>query len=58
MGMGQPLGPIFANNNSMCFYEKKWLEKCPDDFRPVFYKRYIDDTFIFFQRQISCPPFI
>ena len=39
----------------MCFHEKKWLEKFPDDFRPVFYERYIDDTFILFKDQSHAP---
>ena len=43
--MGLPLGPTFANI-FMCFNEEIWLNDCPDDFKPVFYARYIDDTFV------------
>ena len=56
LSMGQPLGPTFANI-FMCFHEEMWLEQCPDDFRPVFYKRYIDDTFILFKDKLHFPLF-
>ena len=28
------------------FYERKWLEKCPLEFQPVFCRRYVDDIFV------------
>ena len=43
-------GPTFANI-FMCFNEKFWLDECPDEFKPVFYRRYIDDTFVLFRHQ-------
>ena len=46
--MGSPLGPTLANA-FLCFYEKKWLEKCPPEFKPVFYRRYVDDIFVLFK---------
>ena len=48
LGMGLPLGPTFANI-FLCFHESLWLSNCPDQFKPVFYKRYIDDTFLLFR---------
>ena len=45
--MGLPLGPTLANI-FMCALEKCWLDDCPASFRPVFYQRYIDDTFLLF----------
>ena len=45
--MGLPLGPTFANI-FMSYHEKKWLEDCPTDFKPIFYRRYVDDTFLLF----------
>ena len=32
----------------MCSFECKWLRDCPNDFKPVFYRRYIDDIFVLF----------
>ena len=48
VGMGIPLGPTFANI-FMCFHETKWLNDCPPDFRPILYKRYVDDSFVLFR---------
>ena len=48
VGMGLPLGPSFANV-FMCFYEKIWLHDCPYDFKPILYRRYVDDTFLLFR---------
>jgi len=48
LGMGLPLGPTFANV-FMCFHEKVWLDNCPNSFKPIFYRRYVDDTFILFK---------
>ena len=32
VAMGSPLGPTLANA-FLCFYEKKWLEQCPEEFK-------------------------
>ena len=48
VAMGSPLGPTLANV-FMCHMEKKWLSQCPEDFKPVMYKRYVDDTFLLFK---------
>ena len=47
VAMGSPLGPTLANV-FMCHMEKKWLSQCPIEFKPVLYKRYVDDTFLLF----------
>ena len=47
VAMGSPLGPTLANV-FMCHMERKWLSLCPKDFKPVMYKRYVDDTFLLF----------
>ena len=46
--MGSPLGPSYANI-LMCHNEVKWLNECPDLFKPIWYKRYADDTFLIFK---------
>ena len=48
LGMGLPLGPTFANI-FMCYHEEKWLDACPQEFKPIFYRRYVDDTFVLFR---------
>ena len=45
---GSPLGPTSANI-FLCHYEEIWLKDCPPQFKPSFYKRYVDDIFILFE---------
>ena len=33
----------------MGFHEKHWLSECPNSFKPLFYRRYVDDTFVIFK---------
>ena len=48
VAMGSPLGPTMANV-FIFFYEVKWLEQCTNEFKPVFYRRYVDDIFVLFK---------
>ena len=48
--MGSPLGPTLANI-FLCYWEEIWIEKCPKQFRPVYYNRFMDDTFLLFSSQ-------
>ena len=32
----------------MCSFERRCLRDCPKDFKPVFYRRYVDDIFALF----------
>ena len=50
LGMGLPLSPTLANI-FLCFHETTWLQNCPEDFKPVFFKRYMDDTFAVFRNK-------
>ena len=50
LAMGSPLGPTFANI-FMCCLEELFLEQCPESFKPTFYRRYVDDTFLLFENQ-------
>ena len=44
VAMGSPLGPLLANV-FICNFERKMLDECPNDFKPLVYRRYVDDTF-------------
>ena len=46
--MVSTLGPTMANV-FLSFYEVEWLEQCPNEFKPVFYRRYVDDIFVLFK---------
>ena len=48
VAMGSPLGPSLANT-FLAYYEQIWLNDCPNEFKPVYYKRYVDDIFVLFQ---------
>ena len=48
VSMGSSLGPSLANA-FLGYYEKIWLKDCPEEFKPVFYKRYVDDIFVLFR---------
>lgn len=56
MAMGSPLGPTFANC-FLCYHETKWVSECPAEFRPVFYRRFVDDTFLLFKDPLHIKQF-
>ena len=56
MAMGSPLGPTFANifMNSL---EESLLDDCPLRFHPLYYNRYVDDTFALFRNEYDAECF-
>ena len=50
VAMGSPLGPTLANL-FLSYHEEKWLSDCPVQFRPRYYRRYVDDVFLMFQNR-------
>ena len=55
--MGSPLGLTLANA-FLCYYEKEWLDNCPIQFKPVIYKRYVDDIFVLFSSKEQLQLFV
>ena len=55
--MGSPLGALLANV-SICHSEQKWLEGCPNAFRPIFNHRYVGDSFVVFRSKEIVQPFL
>ena len=45
-------------NAFLCHHETKWLNDCPDKFKSVFYKIYVDDIFVLFKRPEHVKPFV
>ena len=45
--MGSPLGWTLANA-FLAHFEKNWLQSCSSDFKPYYYRRYVDDIFAAF----------
>ena len=56
VAMRSPLGPTMANV-FLSFYELKWLEQRPNEFKPVFYRRFVDDIFVLFESAEHLPKF-
>ena len=46
--MGSSIRPISANV-FMCHFENLSFENCPPYFKPIVYRRFVDDTFLLFQ---------
>ena len=57
LAMGCPLSATLANI-FLCFHESKWLTDCPSDFKPLYYKRYVDDTFVIFKNEHQATQFL
>ena len=54
--MGSPLAPTLANA-FLCHYEKIWLiNECPSQFKPVVYRRYVDNIFVLFKSKEHLKP--
>lgn len=56
VAMGSPLGPSLANI-FMSFHEENWIAKCPTDFKPIYYRRYVDDVIVLFKDRSHLPKF-
>ena len=48
VAMGSPLGPTLANV-FMCHFENIWLKNRPSHFKPIVYRRFVDDAFLLFR---------
>jgi hypothetical protein len=57
VAMGSPLGPTMANA-FLAFHERKWLADCPSEFRPVLFRRYVDDCFVLFRHESHADLFL
>ena len=57
VAMGSPLGPVLADI-FMNFNEIIWLANCPPEFKPLYYRRYVDDTFLIFKNPSHIEPFL
>ena len=55
--MGSPISGTLANL-FLCFHERHWIANCPQEFKPLIYKRYVDDTFTVFRDASHAPKFL
>ena len=58
---GTPMGGCASSTLADIFlshYEKIWLQNCPTNFKPVLYRRYVDDTFLLFKNHSHISKFL
>jgi len=55
--MGSPMGPSIAKL-FMYALEKKFLDDYPPQFKPIMYRRYVDNTFCLFKNEDHVDPFL
>ena len=56
VAMGSPLSASLANI-FLAHHEVGWLDNCPPEFKPIMYRRYVDDTFVIFESEEHVPLF-
>ena len=42
----------------LVFHEKNWSERCPREYRPSYYQRYVDDIDVLFNSPEHLKPFL
>jgi len=57
LAMGNPMAPTMANA-FLCHLENNFLASCPSEFKPVLYRRYLDDTFVIFRQECHAKMFL
>jgi len=58
---GAPMGGCVSPSLAEIFmshHERQWLNDCPAEFKPVLYRRYVDDTFLLFKSPQHVPLFL
>ena len=46
--MRSPLG-LSLNNALLVYHDQIWLDSCLFEYRPLYYRRYVGDTFVLFK---------
>ena len=57
VAMGSQLGPTFSSL-FLVYYENMGLDKCPLQFKPIYYRRYVDDIFLMFEKKDHVKKFL
>lgn len=57
VAIGSCLGSTLPNA-ILCHHKTKWLNECPSEFKSMFYRRYVDDTFLLFTHSQNFPKFL
>ena len=54
--MEYALGPALVNA-FLYFHKQIWLNECSDEFKPAYYRRYVDDIFVLFRSPVHLKKF-
>ena len=46
VAMGSPVGLMLANA-FLVHFEKNWLQNCPSELKPYYYRQHVDDIFLY-----------
>ena len=57
VAMGSPLGPAVANV-FLCHFEEQWMSDCPVNYKPISYKRYVENIFLLFPSELHLSKFL
>ena len=49
VAIGSPLRPTLINV-FLCYHQTMLLKSCPKSFKPMYYKRFLDDIFVLFEK--------
>ena len=55
--MGSTLGSNLVNM-FLCHFQEQWMSGFPIDYKPISYRRYFDDTFLFFSSDFHVTKFL
>ena len=55
--VGSPLGPAVANV-FLCHFEEQCMSDCSINYKPISYKRYIDNIFLLFPSELHLSKFL
>ena len=57
IAMGNPISASLCNA-FLAIKEQEWLRSCHQEYKPLFYLRYVDDTLLFFADKEHIDPFL
>ena len=57
VAVGSSLVPAVANV-FLGHFEEQWMPDCPIDYKPISYRRYVDDTFLLFSSELPVTKFL
>ena len=57
VAMGSPLGPNLVNM-FLCHFQEQRMSSCRIDYEPISYRRYFNDTFLFFSSEFHVTKYL